>query len=97
MSCLTSTFSLSSVASSQSARVRLASKEADLQELAAELKTLKLQLRAKGTALRAQQRKLATSRQPFRCGRFKGYIPPIDASSALSNRLRAALSPSPEL
>jgi hypothetical protein len=32
--------SLSSVASSQSARVMLVSKEADLQELAAELKTL---------------------------------------------------------
>jgi hypothetical protein len=49
--------SLSSVASSQSARVMLASKEADLQELAAELKTLELQLRAKGSALRAQQRR----------------------------------------
>jgi hypothetical protein len=35
----------------------LASKEADLQELAAELKTLELQLRAKGSALRAQQRR----------------------------------------
>jgi hypothetical protein len=48
---------LSSVASSQSARVMLANKEADLQVLAAELKTLELQLRAKGSALRAQQRR----------------------------------------
>jgi hypothetical protein len=49
--------SLPSVASSQSARVMLANKEADLQELAAELKTLELQLRTKGSALRAQQRR----------------------------------------
>jgi hypothetical protein len=49
--------SSSAVTSSQSARVMLANKEADLQELAAELKTLELQLRAKGSALRAQQRR----------------------------------------
>jgi hypothetical protein len=49
--------SLSSAASSQSARVMLASKEVDLQKLAAGLKTLELQLRAKGAALRAQQRR----------------------------------------
>jgi hypothetical protein len=35
----------------------LANKEVDLQELAAELKTLELQLRTKGSALRVQQRR----------------------------------------
>jgi hypothetical protein len=49
--------SLSSDASNQSARVMLANKEVDLQELAAELKTLELQLRTKGSALRVQQRR----------------------------------------
>jgi hypothetical protein len=38
-------------------RVLLAKKEADFQDFAAELKILELQLRAKESALRAQQRR----------------------------------------